>query len=149
MDSLSGHLRRLRSFLALSVPERGLAVRAIWWLAIARIVIHRVSIARLRQWIDGVGPGRRPTDPLSVRRAVLRAARTLPGSSCLAQSVAAEVLLRAGGQPARLTIGVDGSRTAGAASVDAHAWVESGGVLVAGDGPIDRYRELVRFGTDR
>jgi len=88
--------------------------------------------------------------PLAVRRAVLRAARSLPASSCLAQSLVAERLLRRGGSDARLTIGVAPVSAANAERVtlDAHAWVESGGVLVTGDDPHERYRILATFGAE-
>ena len=101
--------------------------------------------------------GRLPADarsggewPRAVRRAVLRASRSLPGSTCLAQSLVAERLLRRGGSHALLTIGVAPADSANAPRVtlDAHAWVESGGVLVTGDDPRERYRILATFGAE-
>jgi hypothetical protein len=144
-------LRRLLSFAALPAPERGLALRAIGWLALARAALVLVSFARLRRWIESRDPPPRPAAqpdwPLFVRRAVLRAARTLPGSTCLARSLVAERLLRAGGHAARLTIGVAPGPVSGAErALDAHAWVESGGVLVAGDAELERYTQLATFG---
>lgn len=82
-----------------------------------------------------------------MRRAVQRAARALPGSSCLAQTLAAMALLRAGGAPALVTIGVSTQAPDGGPGLDAHAWVHSGDTLVAGDGPIDRYSTLLTFGS--
>lgn len=65
----------------------------------------------------------------------------MPGATCLARALAAEWLLRRGGHDARLTIGVASGRNA---SLDAHAWVESGGIVVAGD-DIRRYQRLATF----
>lgn len=61
----------------------------------------------------------------------------------------AERLLRQGGHSARLSIGVADAAPPGESRVtlDAHAWVESGGVLVTGDDPRGRYRVLATFGA--
>jgi hypothetical protein len=140
-------LRRVRSFGALSGDERKLAVAAIFWLAATRLALLVFPFAAIRRRVDAIHPDGRPATPLDVRRAVQRAARTLPGSSCLAQAMTAEVLLRARGLPARLTIGVSGARTSAVAPLDAHAWVMSGEMLVAGDARLEDYRELLTFGT--
>ena len=140
-------LRRVRSFVALDPTERRLALRAIFWLARTRIALLVAPFAAVRRRMDAIRPDGSTATPAAVRRAVQRAARTLPGSSCLAQSVAAEALLRATGQPALLTIGVSGARTSAVAPLDAHAWVMSGDLLVAGDARLEDYRELLTFGT--
>jgi hypothetical protein len=143
-------LRRLRSFAALSALERGLALRAIGWLALARAALIVMSFAQLRRWVethDSPSRAAAPDWPHFVRRAVSRAARTLPGSTCLARSLVAERLLHAGGHEARLTIGVARGPVSGAErALDAHAWVESGGVLVSGDAELERYTHLATFG---
>jgi hypothetical protein len=74
-----------------------------------------------------------------VRRAVDRAARTIPGSKCLAQAVVATRLLRAGGVPGDLTIGV---ARGGAPTFEAHAWARSGDLIVTGDPDLSRFTEL-------
>ncbi|MGH7653895.1 MAG: lasso peptide biosynthesis B2 protein [Gemmatimonadaceae bacterium] len=130
-----------------------LAMRAVAWLALTRTGLRLLPFDRLHAMVVG----RVPTDahaddawPRTVRRAVLRASRSLPGSSCLAQSLVAERLLLHGGARARLSIGVAHARADGVSHVtlDAHAWVESGGVLVTGDDPHDRYRVLATFGSE-
>lgn len=104
---------------------------------------------RLRQLVDWLGrarPGAADEGVArAVRRAVDRAARSMPGSACLDQALTAELLLRRAGQPVRVSIGVapDGR------PLDAHAWVESGGFLVTGDTEdLHTYRTLVVFGDD-
>ena len=148
---------RFRNFARLPAAEKALAVRAIMWLVLARCGLRLLPFDRLHALIAG-RPVRGVADdawPRAVRRAVLRASRSLPGSSCLAQSLVAERLLRRGGSRARLSIGVAHAdvQQATAASparvtLDAHAWVESGGLLVTGDAPHDRYRLLATFGAE-
>lgn len=153
-------LTRLRSFARLPGDERRLALRALGWIIVARVGLHLMPFTTLRARIAGetrrglAGGG---ASPLAVRRAVLRASRSLPGTTCLAQSLVAERLLRAAGHAAQLSIGVapeviDGIKPGvarpGRTSLDAHAWVESGGVLVTGDDPHGRYHILATFGAE-
>lgn len=149
-------LTRLRNFAALPAREQRLALTAIAWLALTRVALRVVSFNRVHALVAGpdVAPTRttaaRGDDgPRAVRRALLRASRSLPGCTCLAQSLVAERLLRRGGHAARLSIGVADTALPGDARVtlDAHAWVESGGVLVTGDDPHGRYRVLATFGA--
>ncbi len=139
--------------MRLPAAEKTLAVRAIFYLALTRVALRLLSFDRLHALMAGRTVAAARTDemwPLAVRRAVLRASRSLPGSSCLAQSLVAERLLRRGGSHARLTIGVAPADATSAtrATLDAHAWVESGGVLVTGDDPHERYRILATFGAE-
>ena len=62
-------------------------------------------------------------------RAITRAARVFPGSTCLSQALAAECLLRRSGRAPRMTLGVAVDERRG---FRAHAWLECDGVLVAG-----------------
>jgi hypothetical protein len=146
-------LTRLRSFARLPAAERRLALRAIALLAATRAALRIFSFERAHALTAGSrrAAGSGPTDlPRAVRRAVIRAARSLPGSSCLAQSLVAERLLRERGEAAHLSIGIANSPDATTARVglDAHAWVESGGVLVTGDDPHERYQVLATFGFE-
>ncbi len=138
--------KRLRSFADLPRQERGLALRALWTLALVRVGLRLLSFRRLRARIERAGGACGSVDEpfaRAVRRAVDRAARSIPGSACLAQALAAEVLLRRGGREVRTSIGVarDGRLLA------AHAWVESAGVLVTGDAAdLGEYKRLLVFG---
>lgn len=112
-----------------------------------RLALPVMPFHWLRAWADHLAPPVRRADdgwPLAVRRAMTRAARTLPGSTCLARALAAERLLRAGGHETTITIGV-ARGVPGALPLDAHAWIESHGVVVAGDGELERYATLVRY----
>jgi hypothetical protein len=147
-------LRRLVSFVRLPPVERRLGLRAIATLAAVRLTMRIVAFPRLRsaveRWSRGAAP--RPADPnqaRAVRRAVERAVRTLPGSACLAQALAAEILLRRAGQPVRVSIGVAANSASALNSLDAHAWARSAGVMVAGDrADLATYRTLAVFDTD-
>jgi hypothetical protein len=145
-------LTRLRSFARLSRDERALAVRALVWMAIARAGLSLLTFTRVRSLTAGVARQSAPAPaawPQLVRRAVLRASRSLPGTSCLAQSLVAERLLLQRGCDARLSIGVAAPAAGSGASrrsLDAHAWVECDGELVTGDDPHERYELLATLG---
>jgi hypothetical protein len=153
-------LARLLSFSRLPAEERRLALRALTWLVAVRIGLAVLAFTRVRSLTEGslrrdIAP--RDEWPAMVRRAVMRASRSLPGTTCLAQSLVAERLLRAAGHAAQLSIGVapeviDGTKPGvarpGRTSLDAHAWVESGGMLVTGDDPRGRYHILATFGAE-
>jgi hypothetical protein len=142
-------LLRLRSLIRLPSSERRLALQALGTLTLVRLILGLLPFARVRALVD-----RWSTAPAvaadagvarAVRRAVDRAARSIEGSDCLPRALAAELMLRRAGQPARMSIGVapDG------APLDAHAWVESAGVLVTGDSAdLKRYRPLAVYGSD-
>lgn len=108
------------------------AARAAGWLVAARIALTVVSYGRARDRAARLrtrsARGSRMTAG-EAARALERAARVLPATTCLARSLAAECLLRREGWPASVQIGValDPDRT-----LRAHAWVESGGILVCG-----------------
>lgn len=71
--------------------------------------------------------------------------RLLSRNPCLPKALAVLILFRRGGQDAELHLGV-ARETYG--SVEAHAWVESGGqVVIGGDVPIETYTRLP--GLDR
>ncbi len=101
---------------------------------------------RLRAFVERAGDANGAEDEhyaRAVRRAVGRAARTIPGSACLAQALTAEVLLRRAGRTVRASIGV----SCEGRPLEAHAWVESAGVLVTGDAEdLGKYQTLLVFG---
>ncbi len=143
---------RLRTAVALPRAERALALRAILTLVRVRVTMRLFGFPRVKQWVDDTSArrGRAPGSAHDVRRAMERAARTVPGSTCLPRAIAATRLLREAGLPAEFTIGVAATTTLDAAvaaespPLDAHAWVQSGDVIVTGDVELDRYVELTR-----
>lgn len=70
--------------------------------------------------------------------AVAAVARRIPRATCLTQSIAAKILLRAFGYDAQLCLGV--ARNADG-SLRAHAWLERGGrAVLGGEGAHTLYR---------
>jgi hypothetical protein len=68
----------------------------------------------------------------------------VPGTSCLAEALVAEMLLRVTGHPSVLRFGMardDEGRP------EAHAWVESGDRVVVGGRELERY-EVFRSAAD-
>lgn len=74
--------------------------------------------------------------------AVMTSSRYVPAATCLTQAFATQVLLSRRGLPARLRIGVVKGKDG---RLQAHAWVESNGVVViGGSGPdVERYKPLL------
>jgi len=104
----------------------------------ARTRLSRGSFQAARAWSESEPRGRRAdgATPADLGRAVQRAARAVPGALCLAQALAARVLLRRRGIEAELCLGA-GRRDQG--GFVAHAWLEAEGRLVYGDPQPERF----------
>lgn len=129
-------MRAIRRFSELPAEERRLLIRAAVVVGAVRLGLWAMPFRRVRGLLASLGcPSRARPDPETVERvgqAVSRAARRIPGATCLTQALAAELLLRRRGVEALLRIGV--SREKGE-ELKAHAWVESGGRVVVGGDP--------------
>jgi hypothetical protein len=119
--------------------DLALTLRAIGLLVAARIALRTLGYARVRAWLERSGVRSRggvadqaAQQAGAVRRALGRAARTVPGSRCLARGLVAYRMLGGAGIPAVLTIGVE-RNTANPNALNAHAWVTVGTVVVTGD----------------
>lgn len=89
---------------------------------------HGLGEHGLEDMEAGAGAAR---DEAELNWAITRAARFVPGASCLTQALSLQVLLARRGLGSRLCIGV---RKGGQKSFEAHAWVERGGrVLIGGE----------------
>ena len=134
-------MKRIKKFLLLSPAERGLILRAVFFLCVTRAGLLVFSFRTLRSFLfRSVPPRDSAADalqltPNDICRAVAIAARYQPGTStCLARSLVAESLLAREGREARFYLGVAGSNKDNEYDpFRAHAWVESEGVIVAGD----------------
>jgi hypothetical protein len=131
MRSVQRLLRRIRT---LTPSERRLFLRALPLLCAARlrlcVVPLRTLVAQIAVDAARMPPATGPTEPAAaITRAVVRAGRAVPGASCLTQALVAHALLLRYGHSSQLQIGV---RVNAQGSVEAHAWVESGGAIVIG-----------------
>jgi hypothetical protein len=64
----------------------------------------------------------------------------VPGATCLTQALATQIQLGRHGHKGRVHIGVALDPQDG---FQAHAWIESGGVLLAGGSEAGRYRSML------
>ena len=113
-----------------------LAVRAALWLW---------PYDRVRRYFDREGGGSedRPSSATIVRF-ISAVNRSIPRGSCLTAAVAAEALLRWHGYDALLRIGVSKNDSN---SLQAHAWVESGGEVVIGGDEVEGLTPLHAAGA--
>ncbi len=115
-----------QKFRRLTAAERALVVEAAALLVCVRVGLHVLKFPTLRRYL-----ARRaslsPRSASEITLAFAAAARRLPGTTCLAEALAVDAMLRRHGHAPRLKLGVrEGGR------LDAHAWVECDGVVVAG-----------------
>lgn len=135
---------RLRRFLHLPPNERRLVLAALCCVAGARLAVSLLTFPALCRLLDHQHPRRSPAHaPERIAWAVAAAARFIPRSTCLTQAVAAHWLLRRGGSPAVLCLGVLRDPGAG---FHAHAWVESEGRVLIGGGAVEGFTRLARIG---
>jgi hypothetical protein len=136
--------RFARQFLVLPPVERGLAVRALALLWLVRLALWALPFGLARRLVfAGAIPH---SEPLLAARKVSTALRIaslfVPRATCLPQAITARMLLARYRLPASLHIGVTRWPSPDDPSGHrfiAHAWVESGGEVVAG-GRGDLYR---------
>jgi len=129
-----------------------MALEALSWLAVAALTLRGrpfASAKRLAEW-----PLRRPPfdEAVSarladeVRWAVLAAARRAPWrTACFPRGLAAQIMLRRRGVPARLYYGARSDDSAGLA---AHVWVRAGGRMVVGGEGAEDFAVLAVFPPD-
>ena len=122
-------------------------LRAVWYLAVARIQLARTSFEHLAQSLsDGAGRVRVAPDPLllsRIRDAVSAAAGNVPWrADCFPQAIAALRLLQGYGHSATIHLGVEkpGDELLG------HAWLTCGESVITGGEDLDRYVEIHRLG---
>lgn len=121
-------MRNLVRFARLPRRERATLVRALLWVVLARLAIVGLPFRVARRWF--ATKSRTIETGLTLeqaRRAILAASRRVPGTHCLARSLALQGMLRDTPLPVELRIGV--ARRAGDCFV-AHAWLVCEGLPV-------------------
>jgi hypothetical protein len=138
-------LRRIQSFLQRPAAERRLCLRTWCFLLAVRAALACSSYPRVRAWFERRNARERPAASARPSRSLLAwsvrtAGRYVPSSRpCLTQALVLDSYLRRWEYPSRIAIGVArGSR----GELEAHAWVESDGVVVLGGEERARFAEL-------
>ena len=127
-------LRLARDAARLPGRERWLVLRALTWLAGARLALHFASFSRLLRSLHAIPPRRLPGPRATTqdcRLALERASRLLPASTCLARALAGAALLRREHHGSRLDIHVALDAQHRFAS---HASLTAGDLVIAGAG---------------
>jgi hypothetical protein len=128
-------MSKLYKFLQLPLEDRKILIEAILLLAAIRLGLWLLPFHRLRRFLIGIAQlgYRSPKGhQISINRVVwiLAAARRyIPGVRCLAQAMAAQILLTRCGYLTYLRVGI-ARGTKG--QLEAHAWAEIQGEIVVG-----------------
>jgi hypothetical protein len=144
-STVEGHLTKFcRRFFALERDDRWLVVEAILLIGFVQAGLRTLSFPTLTRLLAAAKRFRRRSRPRPSRItwAVNAAARLLPGRTCLTDALAADVMLCRCGYQSLLRIGVK-KQSGGSSPLEAHAWVESDGAIVAGQlETLDEYWRL-------
>ena len=130
-------MRSWRRFWTLPPSDRRLTVRVAALLVATRVGLWLLPFSTVRHLLDRVARrsdtrADRTNLPARVGWVVAAVARRLPATTCLAQALAADALLRRHGFSPHLRIGVREPDRADGRPLDSHAWVECGGTVVVG-----------------
>jgi hypothetical protein len=140
---MRGHVRRLARFCQLPPEERRLLPIVAVLLGLARLGVSQAGVPRTRRLATRLVP-RSSLQPQRLADLVGVACQVLPGvTPCLSRAIVLEALLVGAGHAAELRVGV--APLIGRERLDAHAWVELGGLAVAEDP--SRYTALPLFGA--
>jgi hypothetical protein len=137
-------MSRLSKFLCLPSGEKILLVRAWILLGIVRLFLSLFRLAILRKLLTGIGPfvarvDKEFTDDQLVRIVGI-ASRYVPKSTCFAQALTIQLVLKQSGRQAYLYLGVIGGEND---TLKAHAWVESRGKVLIGGSNLGNYTQLL------
>lgn len=138
---------KLKRFGALSAAGKWLLLRAMGWLAVARLMLLVMPFRRLAAKLSGAKvAGGSEVDPAvlsNIGWAVAAAANNVPWrADCFPQTIAARKLLRKYGYETTIHIGVE---RVGNSDLAGHAWLTCGENVVTGGSDLERYTELHSF----
>jgi hypothetical protein len=126
----------LRRFLQLGGADRRLVAITFPVVAFVRIALSILPFRLLHRFVARFTrgcAGRTPSAAVPAERitwAVSAVAHRIPRATCLTQALAATLLLAWRGHPAILRLGVARQEDG---RLQAHAWLESGGVILLGE----------------
>jgi hypothetical protein len=123
----------IRRLLRLEARERRLLAQAAFWLVAFRLGLVLLPFRVVRR-VASPAVGTSPSAGAALERmgwAVAAVANRLPGTTCLPRALALNMMLRRGGFPSELQIGVVRDDSA---PLRAHAWVAFLGRPIGGSG---------------
>jgi len=136
---------KLRRFGELSGPDKGLLLRAVVWLAIARVRLAVTPFPKLVERLSSEqGDSEPDVDLLNrVGFAVTMAGANVPWrSDCFPQTIAARSILKRYGYASTVHLGVE---RVGEEELLGHAWLTCADTVVTGGAELDRYTEVHRL----
>jgi hypothetical protein len=128
-------MKRLSKFVALPAADRWLLAQAGLLVVSIRIGLWVLPFRWLKEFIGSMGQGAAEPQglnrdfPFKVAWTVQVSSQLVPRASCLTQALATQLMLARRGYQSNLRIGV--MRDEGG-KFEAHAWVESQGVVIIG-----------------
>ena len=143
-------MSRMRKFIAYPTRDKLALLEAAFWLAVGRLAIHFVPFRQIAARL-GTHMAETPRAPLRGRLAELRrvqstisiASRHLPWEcKCLVQAITARMMLRRRRLPSTMYFGV---RKGDDGSLEAHAWLRSGDIIVTGRRGMKRFAVVGTF----
>lgn len=143
-------LPQLSNFLRLPHRSQRFLIKTmllVWLLRVGLWILPFRMVRRAAIYLGQNSVDAAPTgwpSPNQIAEAVTFTSQFVPQATCLTQALVAQVLLGRYGHPATLRIGVIRSK---AGQFQAHAWVESDGIVVIGgtEAQLARYAELPAF----
>ena len=133
-------LKRTARFIRLPLTQQVAVIVATFVVLMARIAVRLVPYSRYRGWLRPRAIHRPliSADPRSVGLAVERAGRIIPGTRCLAQATAAQIIYRLLGYR---TFAHIGAAPPVGGELRAHAWItlEDGTVVLGWLHDLDQY----------
>ncbi|HZP34570.1 MAG TPA: lasso peptide biosynthesis B2 protein [Candidatus Acidoferrales bacterium] len=131
-------MQRLKRFILLSRQQRWLLFQALVITCAIRLTLGLLSVHRVQRLGHKIGAAKASYTADRMVWAIHKAARFIPGSTCLVQALAAQALLFRHGYRPHLTIGVEKSD-----HFSAHAWVACGDEIVIGGQHARNYVSLL------
>ncbi len=147
-------IKKIKKFQKLTAKERALFIEAYYTLGVMRAAILRIPFKRLVRSLDHQAKNSDPArlneeerqSAISIGAAIRRAAANTPWeSACLAQSLAAQKMLKRRGIPGVFYLGAardEESRE----KMKAHAWTQCGDEIVTGAEGHEAFTVLSVFG---
>ena len=136
---------KLRRFGELSLADKWLLLRAVFWLAVARVWLLVTPFRHVARRLSDKSE-HKVADPVLLQRigyAVSAAGANVPWrSDCFPQAIAARALLRSFGYSSIIHLGVEKPDTDALAG---HAWLTCEDTVVTGGADLDRYTEVHRL----